>query len=241
MQSLNFEAIKAARYLLINLVFIFISTTSSHASIVLVNDPNLGISADGFNITRDTSTGLEWFDLDLSVGRNFDDLTGVDGSNEFLTGGDFEGFRYATHLELTGAVNGPQLDSLYKSLGVSPFGFSSIGGYSSARALISIAGCFGSCANYGYSNGIILADDGITEAAASMETFTNGGSNWGRSNPFTGPILNNPPNRPQDGFPLQQGNWLVRPISVVPIPAAVWLFGTALIGLIGFGKRRKAA
>ena len=29
--------------------------------------------------------------------------------------------------------------------------------------------------------------------------------------------------------------------SVVPVPAAVWLFGTALIGLIGFGKRRKAA
>lgn len=30
-------------------------------------------------------------------------------------------------------------------------------------------------------------------------------------------------------------------LSVVPVPAAVWLFGTALIGLIGFGKRRKAA
>ncbi|MDH3378064.1 MAG: VPLPA-CTERM sorting domain-containing protein [Gammaproteobacteria bacterium] len=30
-------------------------------------------------------------------------------------------------------------------------------------------------------------------------------------------------------------------IPAVPIPAAVWLFGTALIGLVGFGKRRKAA
>jgi hypothetical protein len=29
--------------------------------------------------------------------------------------------------------------------------------------------------------------------------------------------------------------------SVVPVPAAVWLFGTALIGLVGFGKRRKTA
>lgn len=27
----------------------------------------------------------------------------------------------------------------------------------------------------------------------------------------------------------------------IPVPAAVWLFGTALIGLVGFGKRRKAA
>ena len=29
--------------------------------------------------------------------------------------------------------------------------------------------------------------------------------------------------------------------SAVPVPAAIWLFGTALIGLIGFSKRRKAA
>lgn len=29
--------------------------------------------------------------------------------------------------------------------------------------------------------------------------------------------------------------------SPVPVPAAVWLFGTALIGLVGFGRRRKAA
>lgn len=30
-------------------------------------------------------------------------------------------------------------------------------------------------------------------------------------------------------------------ISPVPVPAAVWLFGTALIGLVGFSKRRKSA
>lgn len=29
--------------------------------------------------------------------------------------------------------------------------------------------------------------------------------------------------------------------SVVPVPAAVWLFGTALAGLFGFSKRRKTA
>jgi hypothetical protein len=30
-------------------------------------------------------------------------------------------------------------------------------------------------------------------------------------------------------------------LSQVPIPATAWLFGTALIGLVGFSKRRKAA
>ena len=28
------------------------------------------------------------------------------------------------------------------------------------------------------------------------------------------------------------------PASPVPVPAAVWLFGTALIGLVGFSKRK---
>ena len=45
-----------------------------------------------------------------------------------------------------------------------------------------------------------------------------------------------------------QGRWGVElivdvasGISPVPIPAAVWLFGTGLLGLIGFSKCRKAA
>jgi len=29
-------------------------------------------------------------------------------------------------------------------------------------------------------------------------------------------------------------------LNPVPVPAAIWLFGTALIGMVGFGKRRKA-
>jgi hypothetical protein len=37
------------------------------------------------------------------------------------------------------------------------------------------------------------------------------------------------------------GGWVYAPVSPVPVPAAIWLFGTALIGLIGFGKRRKTA
>ena len=29
-------------------------------------------------------------------------------------------------------------------------------------------------------------------------------------------------------------------VSAVPLPAGIWLFGTALIGLVGFSRRRKA-
>jgi len=30
-------------------------------------------------------------------------------------------------------------------------------------------------------------------------------------------------------------------VNAVPVPAAVWLFGTAIAGLVGFGRRRRAA
>jgi hypothetical protein len=37
----------------------------------------------------------------------------------------------------------------------------------------------------------------------------------------------------------EPGDWIrVVTASVVPVPAAIWLFGTALIGLVGFGKRK---
>jgi hypothetical protein len=35
--------------------------------------------------------------------------------------------------------------------------------------------------------------------------------------------------------------WGVEVVSAVPVPAAVWLFGTALIGFVGMSRRRKVA
>jgi len=43
-----------------------------------------------------------------------------------------------------------------------------------------------------------------------------------------------------DSFPAGEIRGQVE-VNVVPVPAAAWLFGTALIGLIGFSKRRKSA
>ncbi len=48
---------------------------------------------------------------------------------------------------------------------------------------------------------------------------------------------------PHDGpwNPLLDGTDFAFQINVIPIPAAAWLFGTALIGLFGFSKRKQAA
>lgn len=216
------------------------------AAIVLVNNPTLPASADGFNITRDTSTGLDWLDVDVSVGRTHADLTGADGSNEFIAGGDFAGFRYATKVELTGAQNGPQLPSLFLSLGLSPFDYSSIAGYAAVRSLLAINGCFGACAvaqyfpgvtpaAYGYIYGTILEND-LSVGIASLETFRTQGFNWGRHEPNFSPVF--PGLLPPNPLPVMQGNWLVR-ATVVPLPApfALLLAGMALLGL-GAQRRR---
>jgi hypothetical protein len=38
---------------------------------------------------------------------------------------------------------------------------------------------------------------------------------------------------------VQSGSVSVVPPAVIPIPAAIWLFGTGLVGLIGFSKQSK--
>jgi hypothetical protein len=40
-------------------------------------------------------------------------------------------------------------------------------------------------------------------------------------------------------YSLLQASVVSGSISAVPVPAAIWLFGTALIGMIGFNKRKR--
>ena len=44
-----------------------------------------------------------------------------------------------------------------------------------------------------------------------------------------------------DNFFIEASDTPATPPSAVPLPAAVWLFGTALLGMFGFSTRRKAA
>jgi len=45
---------------------------------------------------------------------------------------------------------------------------------------------------------------------------------------------------PTDYTNTEAGSYLVRQLSPVPVPAAVWLFGSGLIGLVGLARRKKA-
>lgn len=81
---------------LVVLILVWVTPAPVHAALISVDDLVFGSGA----ITRDTDTGLEWLDVALSANRSWNDITGVDGSNEFLPGGDFAGFRHATSAEV---------------------------------------------------------------------------------------------------------------------------------------------
>ena len=49
-----------------------------------------------------------------------------------------------------------------------------------------------------------------------------------------------PENDPNGYGGYQYGLHLIGNISTVPVPAAVWLFGSGLLGLVGFARRKKA-
>ena len=44
-----------------------------------------------------------------------------------------------------------------------------------------------------------------------------------------------------DATPTFGGTSVTINSTVVPVPAAVWLFGSGLLGLVGVARRRKAA
>lgn len=72
----------------------------------MLNDSSLPTSSDGMNITRDTSTNLEWLDLTVTTGSSFNDV-----SAQLTAGGTLDGFRFATTSEVA---------ALWSSFGFSP-------------------------------------------------------------------------------------------------------------------------
>ena len=194
-------------------------SNSTNAALVGVSDAAmdfLGTAEDGFNITRDTSTNLEWLDWSLTLNRSYNNVFAQ------TQGGDLDGWRYATESEF---------ESLAVSAGI-PITFfdNNPGGTDPAFDLLN--GFLGS--------GEPGSSIAISAVSLSSNTHSLGGFN-GLQEVYDVPnanavILN--PELSDASSVSSVGSALVR---VVPAPAAVWLFGFGLLGLIGAARRKVRA
>jgi hypothetical protein len=85
----------------------------------------------------------------------------------------------------------------------------------------------GICGGCGGANG----PNSFTQTGGGLTYLTLWGADFGSST-FGSPT-------PYEGSKI--GMDVRLEMSAVPVPAAIWLFGTGIIGLIGFSKRSKAA
>lgn len=218
----------AAATCLLALTSVLLAARPSAAALTEIDDVTLPASPDGFNITEDDVTGLAWLDLTVAAGRTYDDIVGNDGSDELGPGGDFEGFRYATALEVTGWTPQGQIDSLYSNWGFNSV-FSSIGPYATVRDAISYLGCFENCASYGFAQGIYVDDMDPSDLSwAMLEAFSSQGQNWGSLQVHPTSALTS---RATNGSLDTTGHYLVRE---VPEPSGIiqLLAGGSLLAVL---------
>lgn len=197
-----------------------LSMASAEAALVSMDS---GFGAD--TITHDTETGLNWLDLSVTTLTSWNDMQAMR-----QPGGTFADWRYAT-LE--------EIDTLFANAGIGFFEptlqsvtdlMDLLGGPlftsdnpDSGFHSVSVdghTGIAGSTSDWHRTAGYLELKRKTTNAPTVA--FAHSG-NWGEV---------------KDSFGSTSGHYLVE-VSAVPVPAAVWLFGSGLLGLVGVSRRRQ--
>lgn len=163
-------------------------------------------------------TNLEWLDVTETANLSFNEVSaGAGGYTSTF------GFRYATHEEVT---------DLYLTAGVTEFGLDQLpSNIPAAELLIDLMGCLEVC------SGTLFGAGGLTSTSFAPNTHSYP---FFQMNTAVGARFWIEPNGiSDDSSEPFRGSYLVR--SEVPVPAAAWLFGSGLLGLIGIARTKKVA
>jgi len=210
---------------------ILISLTSLGLSVSSVNAALTSIDwlSTGDDLLTVDDNGLQWLDLSQTVNQSF-----IDVDAQLVAGGTFEGFRYATTAELAGLWSSAGGDAAFYN------------GWSTQNN-----GVFDTLAPFWGDT--FCQFHGCDPGQGVSNVITGGPADPGRknlSNIFNRPVNTN--SLTMDYLSLfngmiEIGNSDVFTASAlvyaspVPIPAPIWLFGSALIGLVGVQRRKKSA
>lgn len=226
-------------------VYFAVISFNTSAAIVSVDWKTAGDNL----ITRDTTSGLEWLDLTVTRGLSVDTVN----ARRSLVGDDLYGWRYASST---------QLDNLLWNWGL----VTSSGGAWNGAPLYTPTelntaltdDVINTLGDVGY---LYQLEKGVTfdyvEAYSShgflVDRFHTNYVYFASINDFDFKKTGTSAWSGNDRVALHElshlsyaeignkGSFLIRDASVVPIPAAVWLFGSGLIGLIGVARRKTNA
>ena len=199
--------------------------TITQAALVVID---LNVSGDGL-ITLDTDTGLEWLDLTETRNLNYNYV-----SSQLGLGGQFEGYRYATKNEV---------DSLFLAFGL-PLDTAdqSEPGQEIDPAILSFYSTMGELLSASYSDffgtyGVIneIKIEGTHDFVGVSYDAQAGLNHYSTSAVYS--------TLPDDASwvitdPIDYADMGSYLVSTVPVPAAIWLFGSGLIGLVGLARRK---
>ena len=197
-----------------------------NAALVMPTEDDWKVAGDGL-ITYDANTGLEWLDLTATTNQSYNDISAKLGMGE-----EFEGWRYATRGEVSAFFDAFGGDNLYYNTGWST---QNNGVFDRVSQKWGDLYCnFNPCQpGDGYSffvtaeifstdhHAFSFVSDLATQPQALTEDWIdiNAGESWDYE------------------ASLVAGSALVRE-TIIPLPAAVWLFGSGLLGLIGLARHK---
>ena len=180
---------------------------------------------DNGTYTTDDVSGLEWLDLSITKGKSINEVAGQYPTTTAIhpPAGSYSDFRFATSDEV---------QELYLNIGIELIHRQEI----DPILVYTAFDYLGLTVEYRdrytilHQVGQVIMDEGLTHSmGVRIDTLR----------------LDNPEalvdTTPRD-FDYKNngiGVFLVRGAHVVPIPSAVWLFGSGLIGLVGFARRKK--
>ena len=196
---------------LISATAALVLSTSVYASLI-----------DNGTYTTDTTSGLDWLDLTETTGLSYSYV-----SSQLGVGGQFEGWSYASYTDVRVLLNNEGGSGTYN------------GSWSTENngIVIPILDLWGHTQAYGDSTAITNDPFFLVPSRRNLVRLNDRPS---YSESLTMDNINLGAGGVEDTWVYSTiGSALIRP-SVVPVPAAVWLFGSGLIGLVGFARRKKA-
>jgi len=180
--------------------------------------------------TTDTATGLDWLDLTTTSNRTFNDVNGNLGA-----GGEFEGWRYATYSDITTFLN------TFGGVVLNGWHTANNGTFEALAPLWGDLKCIQAseaCA-IGDGESYFIYQHGVNVRYGHINDTSQINVHSGQDVSLTGDYINILGYLGSyESANILTAHALVRDASAIPVPAAAWLFGSALV-VFGFIKRKK--